>query len=241
MRSLIIGLVVFLAACNSSSSGLTQVQLDAAVQKAVAPLQSQIDTLQASNKTLTAGQAKLTLIGKVHGVSSDSLRLQGEPTVNAANATSFGPCNDMGVLLGRGNNVNSQDPLSAPLESFQQCTNYEYSVVVATNTVAVGPRLFWDGPNCTGNMYEWNSGGGSYNDQTLEGGVVFLSPLDNSSLMVKGGQTPKPILMQSVWVTSNPGCQSDIETQNLYEVIPNDISVTGVPSLSIGAFQLAAP
>lgn len=237
MRMLIIGFVAFLCACNGSGNstpGVTQ----ADIQAAIAPLQAKVNALQASNDALKAGQAKLTLIGKLHGVSTDAI---GRMVDAVGNPVSFGPCADMGVLLGRGDNPFSQDPLSAIYESFQQCTGYEYSVTVATKTVAVGPRLFWDGPNCTGKMYEWNSGGGSYNDQALDGGVVFLSPLDNSSLMVASGQIPSPVLMQSVWVTSNPGCQSDVETQNLYKVTQNDPSVTGVPMMSIGQFQLGAP
>lgn len=230
---------LFLAACNGSSDNdsayATTAQLPPNEATQVADLQAQVLNLQKK-------MGSLQIIGKTPhktGASVEDFRAMGEP--NSVASVSFGPCANMGVLLGRGDNSDSQDPLSAPIESFQQCTGYEYSVTVSTSTVAQGPRLFWDGPGCTGNMYEWNSGGGSYNDQTLEGGVVFLSPMDSSPLMVKSGQTPQPILIQSVWVLSNPGCQSDIETQSLYQVTPNDIAVSGVPNGSVGSFQLTSP
>jgi hypothetical protein len=246
MRIVLLVFIALLAGCNTSdddSNLATQQQVSQAIS-AIPSEATQVAALQTQVKSLQASLNKLQLIGNAHGTatngsSPDSFRTMGELQ---ANSTTFGPCTDMGVLLGRGDNADSQDPLSAPIESFQQCTGYEYSVTVATNTVSIGPRIFWDGPNCTGNMYEWNSGGGSYNDQTLEGGVVFLSPVDGqTSLMVKRGQTPQSILIQSAWVTSNPICQADVETQNLYSVTPNDISITGVPMLSLGQFQLTAP
>jgi len=242
MRSLIIGLVVFLAACNGSSNsvaGITQAQLDAAVK----PLQTQVDSLQSQNKNLQDSLAKLTLIGKVHGVSSD-IRMQGEFRPEGVSAPNFGPCADMGVLVGFSNpgSNNTADPLTATYQAFKQCTGYYYEAQVGTGNISVASRIFWDGPNCTGNMYEWEAGGAGYNTQILQGGIVFLSPVDGiTELAVMAGQTSQPIMIQSAWVASNPGCQSDIETQLLYTVTSNKTAITGVPN-SVGAnFQLEAP
>lgn len=213
--------------------------------------QAQFNTLLASAAPFTAVQdgvtavkgsvSKLTLIGTVHGSAraTDAVNV-----AEGASAVSFGPCADMGVLVGftPGGNNNAADPLTATYQAFKQCTGYYYEATVGSGNIAIANRIFWDGPNCTGNMYEWEAGGGGYNTQILQGGVVFLSPVDGTTeLMVASGQTPQPILIQSVWVTSNPGCQADIEVQLLYVVSSNKTSVTGVPN-GVGAnFQLVAP
>jgi len=233
--------VLFLAACNGSTTNnvpytdpAVTAKLDALTQALAAATHAQAEE--------TASLNKLTLIGKAHGVT-DSIRMQGEFRTDAvSNGVSFGPCADMGVLVGftSGGN-NAADPLTASYQAFKQCTGYYYETQVETGALSVGARIFWDGPNCTGNEYEWEAGGAGYNTQTLQNGVVFLSPVDNSPLMVAAGQIPKPVMIQSVWVASNPGCQVDQETQLLYSVEPNNISITGVP-VSVGSnFQLAAP
>lgn len=237
-------MILFLTACNGSNNstapaaGITQAQLDAAV----APLKADIESLQTENAALKAGQSKLTLIGKVHGVASTELRMQGEFRTEAVSAPNFGPCADMGVLVGftnQGSNT-APDPLTANFQAFKQCTGYYYEAQVGTGNISIASRIFWDGPNCTGNMYEWEAGGAGYNTQTLESGVVFISPVDGSELAVTAGQTAQPIMIQSAWVAANPGCQSDVETQLLYSVTANVTSVTGVP-MTVGKYQLAAP
>lgn len=236
MRIVLISLVVFLVACNGSSnsvSGGSPTITQADIQAAIAPLKAQIQSLQADNKKLKEGQAKLTLIGKVHGVATEERTLAiGRAAVTTPD---FGPCTDMGVLV-------SNPGFTTAYQGFRQCTGYYYEAQVGTGNIGVASRIFWDGPNCTGNMYEWEAGGAGYNTQILQGGIVFISPVDGvTDLSVTAGQTPQPIMIQSAWVASNPGCQSDIETQLLYHVIPNNTRVTGVPN-SVGAnFQLAAP
>lgn len=238
MRSLIIGLVVFLAACNSSSSGLTQTQLDAAIQKAVAPLQSQIDALQTSNKTLTAGQAKLTLIGKVHGVSSDSLRLQGEPTVGAVNATSFGPCSDMGVL--EGDTISpGNGALGASYQAFKNCTNNHAEYSVEDGSLKIANREYFTTIDCTGTVYEWEAGGQGYSRQVLNDGVVFISPTKGTQLWIEPNQSPQMIQSESAWVPGN-GCSLDQDFQPMWVASPNDVSKSGFPG-SVGEYQLTAP
>jgi len=226
MRILIISLFGFLAACNGTTiqqvpsnvpNESTQV---AALQAQVIALQKQIDSLQ--------------IIGKVSGKSEDTDNTR-------ALTTNFGPCSNMGVLVGFTNGTNSADPLTSDFQAFKQCTGYQYEVGVGTGIIATAERIFWDGPNCTGNILEWQAGGVGYNTQTLQGGVVFLSPVDNSELMVQAGQNPQPIMIQSVWVNSNPGCQADVETQMMYQVSPNDTSISGVPNSVSASYQLGAP
>jgi hypothetical protein len=239
MRNLILGFVVFLAACNGSTTNVPYTD-----PQVTAKLDSLTEALAAATH-IQAEQAaslnKLTLIGKVHGVSNE-LKMQGEFRTEAQATVSFGPCSDMGVLVGftNPNNNSAADPLTATYQAFKQCTGYYYEAQVGTGNVAIASRIFWDGPNCTGNMYEWEAGGAGYNTQTLENGVVFISPVDGSELAVTAGQTGQPIMIQSAWVAANPSCQSDIETQLLYSVTPNVTSVTGVP-MTVGEYQLVAP
>lgn len=246
MRSLIIGLVVFLTACNGST---TEVQK---VPYTDPQVTAKIDALTQALADATHAQAqeavslrKLTLIGKVHGVSTESIRMQGEFRTEAVStASNFGPCTDMGVLVGftnTGNNTGA-GALSASYQAFKTCSGYLYETSVQNGDIKQASRIFWDGPNCTGNQLEWESGGAGYNTQSLVNGVVFISPVDGTTqLMVRSNQTPQPILIQSAWVSSNPGCQSDIETQLMYQVTPNDVNVTGVPNKTVGNFSLVAP
>lgn len=247
MRYLIIGFLALLAGCNGGSNTntptptLTQQQVTEQINAAIAKIQeppseaTQVAALQASIK-------KLQLIGNAHGVATAERTLAiGEA---AATSVDFGPCTDMGVLVGftnAGNNV-GEGVLSASYQAFKTCTGYMYETSVGTGDIKTSNRIFWDGPNCTGNMLEWEAGGSGYNTQTLQDGVVFINPADGTTqLMVKSGQIPKPILFQSVWVLDNPGCQSDIETQLMYQVSPNDVNVTGVPNKTIGNFSLSPP
>lgn len=220
--------LVLLAGCNQ---GTTQVPYsDPAL---VAKVDALTKALAAATHDSTQKFASLTIIGKSGLVSMDAGGL----------VFNFGPCPDMGVLVGRGTQINNPtgDPLSANIEAFHQCTGYDYNTVLGSGTIGTAPRLFWDGPNCTGNMLEWEAGGQGFNSQTLQDGVVFLSPVDGTPLMVKSGQTAQMIMMQSVWVLSNPGCQSDIEPQLMYFVTPNDVNVTGVPIALPKVPQLSSP
>lgn len=237
MRALIIGTILFLSACNGSNSDESYIQ-------------GQIDALKQANASMTKSLAAAThadaqkfstlqLIGKAHSVmSAERAMAIGE----IANAVDFGPCSNMGVMIGFENaNGAPANALSAVSEDFKQCTGYMYGANVLDGSITVGQRIFWDGPNCTGNLLEWEAGGFGYSTTALQGGLVFASPVDSIIYMVKSGQTPQPILIQSVWVASNPGCQADIETQLMYSVIPNDKNISGVPSEGVGKFNLGSP
>lgn len=98
--------------------------------------------------------------------------------------------------------------------------------------------------------------GGSDNDPTaavdndsalattaqLQDGVVFLNPADDSTqLMVVAHQIPQPIFIQSVMLEANHICQSDTETQLMYQVTAWSLQTSGVPAQSVGKYSLAAP
>src|SRR5579872_6304691 len=130
MRILIISLFGFLAACNGTTiqqvpsnvpNESTQV---AALQAQVIALQKQIDSLQ--------------IIGKVSGKSEDTDNTR-------ALTTNFGPCSNMGVLVGFTNGTNSADPLTSDFQAFKQCTGYQYEVGVGTGIIATAERIFRSG------------------------------------------------------------------------------------------------
>jgi hypothetical protein len=201
-----------------------------------------VAALKAEVVVLKDSLDKLQLIGNAHGVAtSERVLAIGQAAATAGN---FGPCTDMGVLVGftnTGNNLGG-GALAASYQAFKTCTGYVYEAAVQDGSIKPATRIFWDGPNCTGNLLEWEAGGSGYNTQTLQNGVVFINPADGvTQLMVRASQTPQPILIQSAWVFDNPGCQSDVETQNMYQVSPNDVMVTGVPDKTVGNFTLAAP
>lgn len=243
MRIAILFIAALLAGCNSSDD-------DSALQQQVSAIPNEATAVQALKVQVSELQNKfkeLTIVGKqsvakINYESPDSVRMMGTIT-QAAASISFGPCTNMGVLVGRGSETSlaTPDPLSANLEAFQQCTGYSYNTLLGSGTIGTAPRIFWDGPNCTGNLLEWEAAGSGYNTQTLQNGVVFLSPVDGTPLMVKAGQTPQPILIQSAWVLSNPGCQSDVEIQLMYFVTPNDVTITGIPTNVPAVPQLSAP
>lgn len=137
---------------------------------------------------------------------------------------SFGPCSDMGVFIGSG----QMDSLTATVENFRQCTGYEYGAIVETGVIIKPFALWFDGANCTGNMFEAENDGG-YNRQVLQNGVVFVSPIDGSTaLMVEAGQSGKITTLLSNF--SGGGCNSAaVEIQIAYRVTPNDLGITGVP------------
>lgn len=232
-----------IAACNGSgtnnsgtdtgsSSSPTSAQFTA-LQVQVNSLQSSVATLQAQNDELKATESadqslikRIALLGHVPGASAYSTKQKGQDrTLAITESVSFGPCPDMGVHIGD----SQSDPLYATVESFKQCTGYEYGAIVETGAITKSIVLWFDGSNCTGNMYEAENDGG-YNRQVLQNGVVFTSPVDGTTeLMVAGGQVGSVVTLQSNF--SGGSCNTGVtEIQTSYIVTPNNVDVTGVPA-----------
>lgn len=232
MRNLIIGLVVFLAACNGSTSNPSTDPKIAELQGELKGLNEALAAATHAQALQAKGVSKLQVVGQVSG-------FRGEDTLSIA--PDFGPCTDMGILIGTTNADSSPaDTLIANFQAWRQCTGYVYETAVLDGSIKVGPRVFWDGPNCTGTMYEWEASGHSFNTQALKNGVVFKSPADNSTLMVEAGQTAQPIFMQSVMTSDDPECQADVETQLMYIVTQNDFHKSGVPDDGVGIYSLGS-
>lgn len=248
------GLLMFslgaIVACNGSSTasttgttGPTMAQFNAlqaqvtGLSSTVTSLQSIVTTLQTDNATLqsdntslsatvTADHALLARIAVVgHAPNTAVVRGNSPQTTHSTQSTvSYGPCPDMGVHIGDG----QPDPLNASVENFKQCTGVEYGAVVQTGAIAEPFALWFDGTNCTGNMYEAENDGG-YNRQVLQNGVVFNSPVDGTTeLFVAPGQTGQSVTLQSNY--SGGHCNNGAETQISYSVILNDVNTSGVPA-----------
>lgn len=246
MRIVIIMLIGFISGCNSSdddSSATTKNQFEES-QKQIVMLQHDVLLLKTSlppNETTSISVlrakiaeqeqklAKLQIIGKVHGTSSY--------TLTRTISQSFGPCPDMGVKVG---DEYTSGPLDSLYQAFKQCTGFYYETSVATGELKTANRIYFDGPACTGNAFVWDAGGQGYDRQKLDSGVVFISPADGQTLMVSPGQSPQLIQAQSVFIIQNGICTPDGDLQPMWSVIPNDISVTGIPN-SVGDYSLQSP
>lgn len=195
-------------------------------------------------EAIRASIKKLQVVGMPSGHATvQSLAMLGEPVVapSAATATGeFGTCPNMGILLGYTDGTgNPSDPLIAIFQAWRQCTGYQYETNVVNGMLKEAPRLYWDGPNCSGNPIEWEAAGASYNTQVLKNGVVFLSPRDETTLMVTAGQSPQPIGIQSVMLSADHVCQPDNETQLMYSAVPNVTQTSGVPNSTVGQYSLS--
>lgn len=238
------GLLMFslgaIVACNGSSTassdGPTLAQFDAlqshvnALSSTVSTLKSTVTALQSDNisllATVTADHALLARVAVVgHAPSGATVARNSTMGANQIMSTtiSYGPCADMGVHIGDG----QPDALNTTVENFKQCTNYEYGAIVQTGAISQPFALWFDGLNCTGNMYEAENDGG-YNRQVLQNGVVFNSPVDGTTeLMVTGGQTGQTVTLLSNY--SSHSCNNGTESQTAYAVTPNNVNVSGVP------------
>lgn len=248
MRTMIaLMFLALIAGCGSDddTAFATTAQIPPNEATAVEAMRAQIDALQGQMAKFN----EIQIIGhpKTPASSSDSVRtlaMLREPVVGAPSAATvagqFGPCSNMGTQEGFDSVIG--DALSAVSKAFKTCAGYHIEYMTVDGSIKPANRIFWDGPNCTGNLLEWEAGGAGYDHSTLQDGVVFINPFDGTSVLsVPSHQTPQPILIQSVWVLSNPGCQADVETQLMYRVVPNDTQVTGGPNSPVGQYTTGSP
>lgn len=229
-------LILFaLTACNGSSNSSAPDSNVATPDPDVATLKTQVRNLTLALAATTHEDAqrfaKLQLVGQAHGVASDERVMAiGQA---AAVSPNFGPCTDMGTLIGRGGK-DSNIPLASALESFQTCTGYAYTVSALDGTIQGPPYAAWDQPNCQGNLLIITDiPGDGFNPQVVNNGVVFTDPTSGQVLMITAGTAPQSFQIQSA-MNLGPGggvCGSpDIETRMVVTTKPNDVSITGVQS-----------
>ena len=230
MRALIIGTILFLSACNGS----TTTNVPYSDPALVAKVDSLTKALAAATHESAQKFSKLQLVGQAHGIASAERTMAiGQAAVVSPN---FGPCTDMGVLIGRSGGSNA---MTGNIQSFQTCVGYEYSVDSNTGDIAPLQSMEWDGPNCTGNVYA------TFTDlplQTIASGAVFTVQTTGAVMMVvPGTQVVHPVIVSA---EGGGACQnlSSTGTDIVYPVQANDTSVTGVPNSEIPVpYTIGAP
>lgn len=234
MKFTIFGLLLFLAACNGSTEVVQKVPYsDPALVAKIAALTQALAAATHEQAMQAKSLSSLQLIGKVHvTASAERVMAIGRAAETPPN---FGPCTDMGVLIGRGG-PDSSIPLASALESFQTCTGYSYTISTLTGTIQGPPYAAWDGLNCTGNLFIITDvPGDGFNPQVVNNGVVFTSPVDGLVYMIPAGSVPQLTQIQSAMNLAPGGgsCGSpDVEMRMTVQAILNDVSITGVQSTS---------
>lgn len=147
-----------------------------------------------------------------------------------AQVITYGPCADMGQSYGNA----SPDPTSTTVKYYRQCpingVQYVYGAVVQTGAIAQPALLWFDQPACGGNPLIFQNDG-AYNRSTLQGGVVFDSPVDGTTeLAIIAGQAGDIMTSHSVYDLNSRTCITVDETHPGYLATPNDVNVTGVPA-----------
>lgn len=242
MKFTIFGLMLFLAACNGSSSSQPDPRVDA--------LQAQIDSL---TQTLAAAThenaqkfANIQIIGQVSGQLSMD--------VGRAITASFGPCSNMGIYQGQGGS-DSASPLKSQFEIYKQIANSQTgcpaSMTSYNETTGFHDRLpyaVWDEPGCSeggGNIYvETDVPQNTMSLSALQNILVMMGPepSDNTVYASQAGSTPEPIQVQSSFNVLAGICDSDIETRMVIPMFKNNVQVTGVPdSLIPGSWSKTSP
>ena len=221
------------AAPASSGTGVTQAQVQSMINAAVAPLQQQVNTLQ--SELANVGQSPAVFI-----------RAPNAPTVTLKRQVStsqkFSPsssCTGLGTLTGR---PTTSDPITSNLISGVSCSGYYFTVSAAAtsaqNAYIQGllseASIYLDAPNCTGNAYI-GVGFQGLSQGAVSNGAVFASPEPYTTTqviyMLTAGETPVSVNAESYW---NGGCFPASGTAMvLYALVPNDPTVSGVPSAPI--------
>lgn len=246
--TLMVGLLVgALVACggssvaSSGSSGLTQTEVQALISAAVTPLQSQIAVLQSQVNSLQAssGASKAAVFIRAPNAAQVMARqtrgMQSEPSITRALPS---PCN--WTLTGR---PNTSNPISDNTYAGVSCTGYYFLITgAATGDVAgiQAPNTLvvqWDGPSCTGNAYvvQGVSAGARVN------GFVFVTNFNNAVADPNASDywyvAPATPLTNNVAAMSSftpgMGCTSVSGTIVGWAALPNDESVTGIPSAPV--------
>jgi hypothetical protein len=245
MRNLILILMLALAGCGSSDDDSllsTQIKQDSSADKAqLAGLTAQVQTLQAQLVTTQNSLKKLQLVGKpLAGTAKDAF---GNFITRAISvAVDFGPCPDMGVQEGdvfaAGNG-----PLGASFQAFKNCTGTHAEYDAENGALKIANRVYFTTPDCTPPAYVWEADGQGYNSQTLDDGLVFINGANSAALWVQPHQVPQMIQAGSVFIIQNQSgsCQPDGDLQPMWATVPNDTSLTGVPSNGVGKYQSVSP
>lgn len=239
-----IACAVIVNACGSGSSSasdtLTQAQFDSMLASSAAfkTLQTQVAAIPSPAVYIKAPNApSIQMVRR----TTESV---GGGSTQAQTAALPSPCT--WTLTGR---PTSSDPLQSNIYSGVSCTGYYFDISGAATASdqgiiqgLVGAEIDFDGTNCTGNAYVR-----AVPQTAIVNGFVFgLNPQDpgfqgtdpsNPAYYwyVPAGETPTTVQSLSMW-RNGAGCSNNPSVAALneaYPILPNDSSVTGIPSAPV--------
>jgi hypothetical protein len=134
-------------------------------------------------------------------------------------------------------------PLGASFQAFKNCTGTHAEYDAENGALKIANRVYFTTPDCTPPAYVWEADGQGYNSQTLDDGLVFINGANSAALWVQPHQVPQMIQAGSVFIIQNQSgsCQPDGDLQPMWATVPNDTSLTGVPSNGVGKYQSVSP
>ena len=210
---------------SSADTGVTQAQVQAMIASAIAPLQQQLNTLQSST-------APAVFI-KAPNAPAISVKAMLRGTTQKTQSTP--PCTGLGTLTGR---PDTSDPIASNLISGVSCAGYYYTISGAATSAqqaVVQPlsgalTVWFDSPNCQGNAYvSLNSGNQSVSPGAVANGAVFT--VAGTYWMLKPGTAVSDPAILSSYQSGQ--CSAFSGSWDMYQLAPNDQTVSGVPSAPI--------
>ena len=240
---------ILLYACGGTSSptatatALTQPQVEALINAALAPVQQQVTSLQSEVTTLQSAATPAPAVF-IKAPNDPSIKAMAVRIKAASTATTTSTCTGLGTLTGRPDN---SDPLSTDNISGVSCTGFYFTVSGAATssdnaivqtlpaTVTVG----FDAPNCTGNAYVLASfNGTSISEGARANGAVFRvyvganNPSDATTywMLTPGTAETTPTILSLVQGTT---CKSWNSALSAYALQQNNSTTSGVPSAPI--------
>jgi hypothetical protein len=182
----------------------------------------------------TATLNTMKLIGHVPGVTTSTATAY-DVRVSAqdiTDPTDYGICSNMGQRVSAG----VADADGSPTDLFKTCTGNKVAYNSETGAVATVPTMWFTGANCQkGTEIQFEAG--VYDRPTLQGGIIFASPMDGSIDWVQPlthGAAPKKLTSQSVFTGGS--CSPDVEQHFGYFIVSNvtdGANGTGVPNSGV--------
>jgi hypothetical protein len=209
---------------SSADTGVTQAQVQSMIAAAIAPLQQQINSMQPSASPAVFIKAPNAPAVKV------ASQMHGDKSQSAPPS-----CTGLGTLTGR---PSTSDPIASNLISGISCTGYYYTISGAATSAqqaVVQPlsgalTVWFDSPNCQGNAYvSLNSGNQSVSPGAVANGAVFT--VAGAYWMLKPGTAVSDPAILSSYQSGQ--CSAFSGSWDMYQLAPNDQTVSGVPSAPI--------
>lgn len=233
MRSLIIGFVILLAGCNQGTNNVPY--SDPALVAKVDNLTKALAAATHETAQIARSTKRLNLVGTVNGVATAERVLAiGQAAVITPN---FGPCTDLGIMEGQ-EFISGNGPLGALYQAFHNCTGNHTEYNPDTGIMKTANRVYFTSPDCSGTEYQWQAGGAGYDSQTLNDGLVYVSPFSGKDMWVQPGQTIQMVQAGSVYIVANGACSTDADFQPMWVASNNDVTKTGFP-LNVGQYHLS--